>query len=128
METVILNPEKEISNILSYNGFGEGLVVDHIKYDNSINDNFQYQIIRGSTHDGTLLFTKQLIDKALIRLINKESYCKGTITEDELKDLKDVKYTIGDIKLDSEQTTDYKYGDGIKETVSIPVNVEYIFD
>lgn len=124
----LLNPIKEISSILASNGYGENLVVGHIKYDQNVNEDYQYQIIRESTHDGTLLFTQSLIFDGLVNLMNKQSYCKKTLNDDELSKVKDLNYTIGDIKLESEYGVKTKFGSGIRQIVSIPVKVEYIFE
>lgn len=96
-----------------------------IKYDPKLKH--QYVIRRGSTHDGTLVFTIELIHKALINLLNKSSYYKpmGECPEG----MKPV-YTIGKIR---------RYGiygnvdlpirpnvPGVRERIAIPVRVEYV--
>ncbi len=55
----------------------------------------QYEIIRGSSHDGTLLFTCQLLAKCMEPVVNKKSYWKGQ----NLEGVKDVKYEIGVISM-----------------------------
>jgi hypothetical protein len=124
---VLLDPIKEISYILESNGYGKNLRVGHITYDNKINKDYQYQIIRESTHDGTAVFTQGLIFKALSNLINKQSYYKGNISEDQLSKVKDVNYMIGDIKLETEYGVKAEFGAAIRQVVSIPVKVEYEF-
>jgi hypothetical protein len=123
----VLNPIEEISYNLQRNGYGEGLIVGHITHNKEVNEDYQYQIIRESTHDGTVIFTMELINDSLSRLIKKESYLKGSITDDELLKLKDVHYTIGDMKLETEYGVKAKFGSGVRQKVSIPVKVEYIF-
>jgi hypothetical protein len=126
----IINPLEMISNILVANGYPENLRVGHITYDKNVNSDYDYQMIRDSSHDGTFLFTQRVIDKALLPLINRSTYCTNTITEEELKNVKEFNYTIGDIKLVTE------YGDvnlpigkrsGVTNTVYIPVKCEYVF-
>lgn len=124
---LLLDPTEYISNIIEDMGYGKGLGVSHIDYDNSINDDFQYHIRKEATHDGTVLFTNRLINESLLRLINKETYCKDTISSQELSKLKDIEYTIGDIKLETNKGVKTKFGAGIKQTVNIPVKVKYIY-
>ncbi|WP_079709808.1 hypothetical protein [Paraliobacillus ryukyuensis] len=123
----IINPMEYISSILESSGYGSGLEVGHIEYDKSTNKEFHHQIIKESTHDGTILFTANLIGEALLPLINKHLYFKDSISEEELMSLKDVNYVIGDIELESEYGVKASFGTGVKDTISIPVKVEYIF-
>jgi hypothetical protein len=53
----------------------------------------QYDIVRGSKHDGTLIFTIELLERVIKPLINKESYFKEMEIEFELA--KDVTYEVG---------------------------------
>jgi hypothetical protein len=125
---VKLNPVEQISNILSANGYGENLVCGHIKYDEKVNDSYDYQIIRTSSHDGTLMFTQRLIDQALLPVINKQTYGKNTINEDQLDNVIDINYTIGDIFLESEYGVQVKNFTGMRDTVTLPIKVEYVFN
>lgn len=127
----LINPINRISNILESNGYGSNLVLEHIKYDQTINDDYDYQIIRSSSHDGTLLFTISLMDKALLPLINKQTYCNNTITQEELKNTTDIEYIIGDIRVETEfGMRDLPAGrfSGQTDTVYIPVRCKYIFN
>lgn len=124
---VTLNPLEEIKSILRSNGYGDNLRLGHITYDQGVNEDYEYQIIRESTHDGTLFFTQNLIFESLLNLMNKQSYCKKTIQDEDLTKVKDMNYTIGDIKLESEFGVKTKFGSGVREVVTIPVKVEYVF-
>jgi hypothetical protein len=127
LNKISIDPIKEISRLLEENGYKEGLKLSHIVYDESVNENYDYQVIRKSSHDGTLLFTKQLIDTALLALINKQTFCIRDYTEDYLNDnLKDLSYKIGHIRLESEFGTVNGYP-GSHETVYIPVVCLYTF-
>jgi len=55
----------------------------------------QYDIVRQSAHDGTLLFTIELFGRAIKNLVNKLSYFKG----DNMEDVIDVEYEVGLISL-----------------------------
>lgn len=88
-----------VGDILSSNGYGEGLAVEHIKYNADVNNNFDYQVIRESTHDGTLFFTQSLVQKAVLALINKTSYYKPALEDVDISDVKDVSYEVGDLDL-----------------------------
>ncbi|MFC8685966.1 hypothetical protein [Brevibacillus porteri] len=129
-QQTMINPMNQISGILKSNGYDESVVLSHVKYDQSINEDYDYQIIRSSSHDGTLLFTMSLMDKALLPLLNKQTYCSNTITEEELKKISDIEYTIGDIRLETEfGMQDLPTGryPGQTDTVYIPVRCKYIF-
>ncbi|MGZ9868226.1 hypothetical protein ACU3L3_07365 [Priestia endophytica] len=128
MKTVqILNPLELISNILEKSGYGKNVRVGHIEYDKNVNSEYQYHVIETTSHDGTMLFSQQAIDKALLRLVNKQTAYKLTLPED--KEVKDVSYTVGDVKLESEfGEVDLPSGKhaGVKETIKIPVRCEYV--
>lgn len=127
----LINPVEYISQALEKRGFGKNLVIGHIKYDQNVNENYDYQVIRSSSHDGTMLFTMMLIDQALDALIGKKTYCTNTITNEELKQLTDIEYFIGDIRIETEYgMQDLPAGrySGQTDTVYIPVRCKYIFD
>ena len=126
-----LDPIQLISNILIQNvpecKGRKDVRLGHIKFDKDIVP--QYHIIDSSTHDGTLMFTMELINKSLLRLINKKTCYIPTKPADELH-VKDIKYTIGEIELKSEfGMKDLKCGrySGQTDIISIPVSCEYIF-
>jgi hypothetical protein len=123
----VLNPSECISNILEDMGYGKGLEVDHICYDESVNEDFQYIVGNESTHDGTLIFTNKLIKDTLIRLISKQLYYRDTMTDEEFVNLKDVEYIVGDMKLETQRGVRASFGTGIKQLVRIPVRVNYVY-
>jgi hypothetical protein len=55
----------------------------------------QYDIIRQTTHDGTLIFEKELIGKTIENLANKSSFCKI----DNQEGVIDRKYEVGYISI-----------------------------
>jgi len=55
----------------------------------------QYDIIRQTTHDGTLIFEKKLIGKTIEDLANKSSFCKI----DNQEGVIDRKYEVGYISI-----------------------------
>ena len=73
-----------------------GWPVDHITYDPKMRKG-DYSIIRGSTHDGTLLFTQELIEEALVHLAAKASFHKPR--EAEFNAAKDVRYVVGPMRM-----------------------------
>lgn len=132
MSKTVLNPIEQISKLFEVKGYeGKEFRLGHIKHDESINDDYSYRIIREKSHDGTFFFTELLIAEALEPLLNKGTYCRVDHTEEEMKDLKDIEYTIGDITLESEYgEVDAKAGKfpGVKQTVYIPVRCKYFFN
>jgi len=133
-----LNPLEMINNyfqsgILSVDGITppelpKSIRLGHINFD--INIIPEYHIIRESTHDGTMLFTSQLIAEVLEPLVNRQGYCKASAPED-LSTIKEINYIIGEIELKSNYgMKDLKYGKypGVTNVVSIPVRCEYILN
>ena len=55
----------------------------------------QYDIIRQTTHDGTLFFEKELIGRTIENLANKSSFCKI----DNQEGVIDRKYEVGYISI-----------------------------
>ena len=103
----------------------------HITYDPKMRDEM-FHIRRGSAHDGTMLFTLENVQRALIPLVNKESAAKN-VPPDPNRRLVDIRYTVGDLryavvfgraKLPISETHLYP---GQRERVTIPVKCEYIY-
>ena len=87
-----INPIDVIRNQL-------GVTCDHITYDPNLKKSgCQYQIIRQCSHDGTMVFTCELLADTLINLANMESYAKNFPPADFNK-LVAIKYTVGPIWL-----------------------------
>lgn len=96
----------------------------HIEYDPSLKP--QYRIRRGCAHDGTLLFSVELMRDALMPLFDRVSYYKRM---GEPPDGMIPKYTIGPIKRFSVYgKVDLPAGrfPGERERVVIPVRCEYV--
>lgn len=55
----------------------------------------QFDIVRQSSHDGTRIFTIELLGTAIENLVNKTAYYKG----DDMDNVIDIKYEIGLISL-----------------------------
>lgn len=70
--------------------------LSHIEYDPTLKHG-QYSIIRQCGHDGTLFFTVEMMQKALLPLINKQSYWKKN-TPKNWDDVIDIRYKIGRMK------------------------------
>lgn len=102
----------------------------HIKFDPSLKMNHaQYKIIRQQSHDGTGVFTNQLLMDALLPLVNICSYYKPS-PPDPTRTVIAVKYTIGYLWL----TTVFGQVDlsagcypGLLERVRIPVICEFVY-
>lgn len=131
MKTTLLNPEEQIQTLFKFPGVEiKNFRLGHIIFDESIDNDYDYQVIRSSSHDGTFLFTANLIAEALEPLVNRTTYCKKDLTEDQLKEVIGIDYTIGNIRLESEYgKVTVKSGeiDGVTQTVSIPVRCKYTF-
>lgn len=69
--------------------------LSHITYDENFRkEDRDFYIIRQSSHDGTLIFSRELFLKALINLIKKESVPASWI-QDESRKLIDIRYIVG---------------------------------
>jgi hypothetical protein len=126
-----LNPEEQIPCLFKFEGVElKDFRLGHIKYDERLDNDYDYQIIRSSSHDSTLIYTMENISRALEPLVNKTTYCKKDLTEDQLQDILDIEYMVGNIKIESEYgTVEVPAGriSGVIETVSIPVRCKYTF-
>ncbi|RDY88703.1 hypothetical protein [Bacillus amyloliquefaciens] len=128
--TEYLNPNEQIAFFFKRSGYlndyhGElkNLKLEHVSYDKNANEEFDYKVTANCTHDGTLLFAIQTIEEALIKLINRKTYCPNTFpVNKKIEELKDISYVIGDIKLENDF-----YRSKQKTTVTIPVVCSYVF-
>jgi hypothetical protein len=128
--TVMLNPIEQIDRLFKVDGYEGKLALSHIKYNADLDDDYDYQIIRQSSHDSTLLFTMQVIGEALKPLVRMESYYAKDLTDEEIKQVQSIEYTVGNIKLESEYgKVKTRVGEipGVTDTVSIPVRCKYTF-
>lgn len=105
-----------------------GVNCSHITFDPALKP--EYRIIRGTTHDGTLLFTEEVIGKALAPLANRSSFYKHTEPDWEM--VKEVRYTVGlarlatvfgQVMLPCSATQTYP---GQRERITVPVRCEYV--
>ena len=124
-KTIYFNPLEMI------NDFFEKPTLNHITFNKETNNDYEYKIIRESKHDGTIMFTCNLIEEALRPLVFKTTCYKKTMpSEAELKLIKDIKYTIGEIELKRAFGEVMIYGHkrfGQTDVISIPVKCEYIY-
>lgn len=70
--------------------------VEHITYDPKLFKG-EFNIVRGSTHDGTLIFTHENIQRVLLPVVNGTCFMKGKEPTPGAK-IKDVHYTIGPMR------------------------------
>lgn len=104
----------------------KGWPCDHITYDPKMRKG-DYSIIRGSTHDGTMVFTHELVETPLALLVNRQTFHKPR--EAEFMAAEDVRYVVGPlrlatvfglVKLPCSETMRYP---GQRERVRIPVRM-----
>lgn len=126
MKVETKNPLELIETILKRNGING--MPDHISYDENLNSSDSILIENSSSHDGTLIFTHSLINEMFIPLINKQVIEREKYTEDELDNLRDLKYTLGTFTLESEYGIKVKTFEGMRDTVKLPVRIEYTFN
>ena len=70
--------------------------LEHIKFDENLRPHRgQFDIVRQSGHDGTLLFTVQMLQDVMVNPINMQSHFKGD--EIDFDKLKAINYTVGPI-------------------------------
>jgi|GEM_PF-5842788 len=94
-----------------------------IAYDPTVQP--QYRIIRQQAHDGTLMFTQQLLTEALRPLLLRTSFYKPEPPAPGYV----PRYTVGEIKLATVLgRVDLRHGarPGQKERITIPVCVEWV--
>ena len=95
----------------------------HIAYDPNVD--YQYRVVRTSTHDGTLIFTQELFQRALFPLAYRQSHFKREAPPVGFA----PEYTVGRIR----RAAVYglvnlpcgKYP-GQRESVTIPVRVKWV--
>jgi len=105
--------------------------VSHITYDPTLKKG-DFNVIRQSGGDGTMLFTIEMLQKALIGIVTMQSFCVSTEPKDWSK-VKSIRYTIGKMRhatvfgmilLKCSKTHKYP---GQKERIRMPVKVEYVY-
>jgi len=104
----------------------QGWRTSHITYNPRLRKG-DYSIIRGSAHDGTLLFTLELIQKALEPLAAKASYHKPR--EQEFTEKRErVRYEVGPLRIATVfGQVDLPVGrrPGVRQRVRIPVRMTF---
>ncbi len=125
---VYFNPKEWLINrIVQLNNVKkEDFNIFWINFDKNIEP--EYKIIRQSSHDGTLIFTQDLIAEAIEPLLRMTTCYLPTKPKDESK-IKEIHYTVGELELKTEYgMVNMKAGryPGETNTVTIPVRCEYI--
>ncbi|WP_428383665.1 hypothetical protein [Nevskia ramosa] len=95
----------------------------HIKFDPNVDH--QYRIIRRSVHDGTLIFSHELIFNAMHNLFKQTSYYKPEPIPEGMIPV----YTVGRIRIAAVYgMVDLPCGryPGMRESVTIPVSVAFV--
>ncbi len=115
-EKVFINPS-EISNLPDFVTVNPKLTKE---------TGAQYEIIRSSTHDGTMVFTKELLMSVLSPIVNRVSFFKP----EEPTDMSKVRYEIGLIKLETDfrEKVTLPCGEfpGQVEKTTLPVKMEVL--
>jgi len=106
-----------------------GADCSHITFDPSLRPlDAEYRIIRGCTHDGTVMFTEELIAKTLVRLVTRETYFRDTEPADWSK-VRDIRYTVGlarrAVVLGKVNLPCGRFP-GQRERIAVPVRCEYV--
>lgn len=108
---------------------------EHITFDPDLKITFdsdmgkeRYNITRQHVHDGTLIFTAELIQGLLLPLVNMQSYHKLTAPKDWEK-VRGMAYTVGYLRhvvIAGEFKLDNRMYPGVRERIRIPVKCEYM--
>lgn len=105
---------------------------EHIEFDPEMGRrDGEYCWIEQCGHDGTLMFTIEMLQKALLPIVNKTTSFKKT--EPDWSKVRDIRYRVGPIchaiayghlKLRCSETRKYP---GQRERVRYPIVCEYVF-
>lgn len=111
-------------------------LIDWLKSENVMPENIEYvenlepeyRIARRQSHDGTMIFTHDLIGEIANLLLKRESYYK--LTEPDWSKVTDIKYKVGPMEIQSKfgqvNLPCGKYS-GVTEDMILPVRCEYIY-
>ena len=103
--------------------------ISHIEYNPHLKPSAkQYYRAEQCRHDGTVIFTTEMMQKCLAPIINKQTYFKPTAPSN-LSAVKDIKYTIGMMRyivIHKRIKINCGYIDGQIERVKVPIICEYI--
>ncbi len=105
--------------------------INHISFNPNLKESdADFYKTSGSAHDGTMIFTRQNIEKLLIDLANKQSSSVKN-PPDSKKNWIDIKYEVGFIKLATVfGKVDLPIGryPGQRERCRISVKCHYVYD
>lgn len=108
-----------------------GASTAHITYDPDMKKG-QYDIVRQSGGDGTLLFTLEMFKKGLRDIVQGLSFYKPSEPKD-WSEIKEIKYIIGPMRhvivfgmIELACSKDKKYP-GLRERIRMPVRCEYVY-
>lgn len=104
--------------------------IDHITYDPDMRKG-EYDIIRQSGGDGTLLFVRQLLQEGVVTIVNMATSFKPTAPKDMSK-VKAIKYIVGPMRhvtvfgmIFLRCSKEHKYP-GQRDRVRMPVRCQYV--
>jgi len=107
--------------------------IGHIEFDPEMGRaDGEYCRIEQCGHDGTAMFTIEMLQRSLLPIVNKATHFKGT--EPDWSKVKDIRYKVGPIchaiifgylKLRCSESNKYP---GQRERVRYPVKCEYILE
>ena len=104
--------------------------IGHIEYDPDMKPSeAEYYKIKQSTHDGTMLFTHELLQELLVSLVNMSTHYTPTEPKDFSK-VEKIKYKIGKIRhsiVFGMVNINGRKMPGQKERVRLYVKCEYVF-
>lgn len=137
-KAIVINPMKKYKELepkitINNNKFeirlecNEGQFINSIEYNPNVE--FNYFTSEISTHDGTLIFTLNNIQKILIKILKRETYYTK-IPQDVIDNPfnYNYKYTIGDLLIHNDYGTKNINGNkwpGVTETMVLPIKFEY---
>jgi hypothetical protein len=106
-----------------------GVIAPHITYDPNMHP--QYRIIRGSTHDGTWTFSRELVLNVMMNLLNQETFFLGDPEVPDYGRRHGYDYTVGHCR----RAVLYGIVDlpvgrypGVKERLCLPVRSKIRYD
>lgn len=106
-----------------------GITCDHITYDPDMKKSgCQFQVIRQCSHDGTMLFTSELLADTLRGIANMQTYSKSIAPE--FGRLVAIKYIVGPIWLSTVYgVVDFPAGTypGERQRTRMCVVCEYVY-
>lgn len=103
-----------------------GVECPHITFDPNVVP--EYRIVRGSRHDGTLVFTYETIARVLAPLVEQHSYFRPTYPADSSR-IVSIRYTVGHLRIATVHGKVEIAGGcypGCRERVTLPVRCEYV--